>query len=210
MSFEALFFPVLIRRKRYSNYKKHSDYRQEIREDCQGRCVYCDAHENELGGAEYMTLDHLRPKSYRQYTGLAHNPTNLLWSCHTCNNKKENHWPAIGTSHTFIGAKGFLDPFLHNRRDYFSVKDTGELSATKDPATYMIQLLVLNRSASMMIRAKRIKNYQTYERMRKYYDTEKQKIESKLKRDTLTDSERETLLEAKINLDNMVPLLDAM
>ena len=59
MPADCLFFPNLRRREQYrtnSNgeyYANYQEYKQEIRKDCLGRCVYCDLHENELGGNEY-------------------------------------------------------------------------------------------------------------------------------------------------------------
>ncbi len=70
MKVEALFFPLLKRRKQYKTkrdgnyYANYNEYRQEIREDCLGRCVYCDRHENEIGGSESMKLDHFRPEKH--------------------------------------------------------------------------------------------------------------------------------------------------
>jgi 5-methylcytosine-specific restriction endonuclease McrA len=84
MANEPLFFPRLSRRGEYRRtrsggyYADYSEYKQEIREDCLGRCVYCDTHENETGGAESMELDHFRPKKYPEYANLINNPHNLV------------------------------------------------------------------------------------------------------------------------------------
>ena len=51
------FYPKITRRSTYSckkngeNYN-YGHYRQEIRQDCLERCVYCDILENECGGEE--------------------------------------------------------------------------------------------------------------------------------------------------------------
>src|SRR6266487_2045748 len=104
-----LYFPRLRRRATYSAFRKYNEYRQEIRIDCQGRCVYCDAHENEIGGIEFMTLDHFKPKD--KYTHLKNKPANLLWSCYICNHSKGSLWPAYGTLLNMISGNGFVDPF---------------------------------------------------------------------------------------------------
>lgn len=153
MANRALYFPRLERRKTYSTFSAYREYRQEIREDCQGRCVYCDAHENEIGGAESMTLDHFRPKD--KFGHLAHDPSNLVWSCQTCNRNKSNYWPAIGTTSTFVKRGGFVDPFTEDMHEYFSIEASGELIPLKRPARYLIQTLKLNRQGVKVLREAR-------------------------------------------------------
>src|SRR6266478_6822060 len=96
------FFPLLKRRDPYEKkdtgeYYHYTHYRVVIAEDCQGRCVYCDVHEDEIGGRECMELDHFRPYSITEFNHLEHNPLNLHHSCRRCNLLKSNHWPATGT-----------------------------------------------------------------------------------------------------------------
>ncbi|MFN8453312.1 MAG: HNH endonuclease signature motif containing protein [Anaerolineae bacterium] len=166
MSTHELFFPRLIRRNQYRTtrsgeyYADYSEYKQEIREDCLGRCVYCDCHENELGGPESMNLDHFRPKKYKDFEHLINDPHNLVWTCGGCNKLKLHHWPALGTIGTVLGENGFIDPFLENRLEYFEIRQDGELIPLKPPAAYMEKLLVLNRLTSKLRRQWR---YQAHE-----------------------------------------------
>lgn len=160
MSLQELFFPNLERREQYSltgngsYYADYTVYRQEIREDSLGRCVYCDGHENEVGGQENMQLDHFRPRKH--FASLHNDPNNLVWSCAGCNRLKHDHWPALGTDETMIGEQGFVDRFAESQWDYFRVLDNGELESVKSPASYMIELLSLNRQLRKVIRQKRI------------------------------------------------------
>ncbi len=154
-----------------------------------------------------MTLDHLRPKAFGVYKNLKNDPRNLVWSCHTCNNKKENHWPALGTSYTHVGGMGFLDPFIDNRREYFKVRESGEIEALKDPAQYMIQVLLLNRTMAQKLREKRIRNYQICEEFENLYHSKMEKLNKKLASDKLSDEERSTILEAKDDLDKMLEII---
>lgn len=162
MQNESLFFPLLSRRKQYTKtrngryYADYTMYKQEIREDCLGRCVYCDSHENETGGAESMDLDHFRPKKYAEFAHLTNDPHNLLWACRGCNRLKGPHWPALGTPHTAKGKEGFIDPFAHNRLDYLKVLLSGDLVAIKPPADYQIKLLSLNRPSKTRLRELRL------------------------------------------------------
>lgn len=163
MTFRSLFLPHLTRRLNYPHYRKYSQYREEIRQDCKGRCVYCDVHENELGGADQMTIDHFRPKSIDEFKHLQHEPTNLVWACRICNENKQSKWPAIGTSQTYVKDQGFIDPFIEDRNLFFDVTITGEFVALANPARWMIARLRLNRSNVQRIRRKRIESYKLCE-----------------------------------------------
>jgi len=158
MAHQSLHFPELTRRPKYERRADYREYRQDIRVDCQGRCVYCDAHENELGGKEKMTIDHFRPKS--RFSRLKHDPHNLVWACSICNGYKEDDWPAFGTPHTCVNSKGFIDPFVEKLCEYFDVLPDGSLQAIKDPALYLIDKLKLNRTGSKKIRENRNKRYE--------------------------------------------------
>lgn len=162
MANESLFFPRLSRRGEYRKtrsgdyYADYSTYKQEIREDCLGRCVYCDTHENETGGAESMELDHFRPKKHPEYADLINDPHNLVWACRGCNRFKGSHWPAIGTEGMVNDEEGFIDPFAENRRDYFQVFRGGKIDSIKPPGNYIIKLLALNRYSRKRLRELRI------------------------------------------------------
>ena len=190
MSVNSLFFPKLKRRKQYRTnsegeyYVNYQAYRQEIRQDCLGRCVYCDLHENELSGQAGMHIDHFRPKD--KFRELANNPHNLVWSCAPCNGNKSNHWPALGTDNTFVGNEGFIDPFEENRLDYFKVRSDGSIIPLKPPAEYMEKLLVLNRNTS---RVKRKLRYQAH-KLIPALEREIAKLEQK---NSLSDEEAERL-----------------
>ena len=168
MSPDNLFFPALQRRKQYrltrtgEYYADYGEYKQEIREDCLGRCVYCDCHENELGGPESMNLDHFRPRKHFEH--LANNPYNLVWACTGCNRFKLDHWPALESNDTVSGEEGFIDPFTEERIDYFEIHQDGELIPLKPPAAYVISLLMLNRPIPKRQRRSR---YQSYELLSK-------------------------------------------
>lgn len=159
---ERLFFPLLKRREQYSvkrngeYYADYGYYKEEIRVDCLGRCVYCDTHENELNGPSSMALDHFRPKDYEQFTALISDPHNLVWACSACNRAKWNYWPALGTDETVLNGEGFIDPFLEDRTTYFYVADDGEIVAIKPPAKYVIELLNLNRPTPVQRRKARL------------------------------------------------------
>jgi hypothetical protein len=155
-----MYFPEMMRRRNYKkkengeNYLTYSIYYDEIAEDCQYRCVYCDVMISELGG-ESMHLDHFCPQ--RHFAHLENDPMNLVLACPKCNQLKSDWWPEKdGTSQN--GVNGFIDPFSSRRLDYFRVEESGLLVAIKPPSQYIIKLLALNRPTRCQIRrARRIK-----------------------------------------------------
>ncbi|MDM8520364.1 HNH endonuclease signature motif containing protein [Anaerolineales bacterium HSG6] len=201
---DTLFFPRLQRREQYrltrngEYYSNYQVYKEEIREDCLGRCIYCDSHENELGGPEAMNLDHFRPETYEEFKRLINDPNNLVWSCRACNRKKWHHWPALGTDDTVVGEEGFIDPFETDRRKYFKVRQDGEITPLAPPAMYLINLLALNRPTP---KRRRHLRYQAYELIPKL-DTEIAKL---MQMPHLSDEEQrklELLQESKSNIED--------
>ena len=147
---DRVFFPVLARREAYSvkangNFYAYSHYRAEVAEDCKHRCVYCDAHADDAGGAEAMQLDHFRPESFPEFTHLVNDPGNLHYACGRCHLWKSDCWPARGTDETHNGTEGFVNPFSEDRLHYFEVGLDGTIRALRPPAAYMIRLLRLDR-----------------------------------------------------------------
>ena len=156
-----LFFPELTRREAYSvkangTFYTYSHYRSEIAEDCQHRCVYCDAKADEVGGAEAMQLDHFRPESFPEFKHLANDPRNIHYACGRCNLWKSDWWPARGSEGTHNGSEGFVDPFADDRRAYFEVLPDGRIQSLRPPAAYLIRLLRLDREFMRKLRELRI------------------------------------------------------
>ena len=156
-----MFFPTLTRRGAYSvkangSFYVYSYYKAEIAEDCQHRCVYCDAKADEVGGHEAMQLDHFRPESFPEFEHLVNDPRNLHYACGRCNLWKSDWWPARGSNATHNGTEGFIDPFTENRQSFFLVNADGSISPLQAPARYMIRLLRLDREFLRKTRELRI------------------------------------------------------
>lgn len=218
MSYKSLYFPRLRRRSSYSSSKKYKDYRQyrqEIREDCQGRCAYCDAHENEIGGVECMTLDHFKPQY--TYEHLKNDPNNLVWTCSKCNGFKGNICPVCGTIHksscTISNSGGFIDPFVENKHDYFDILPDGRLEALKVPAHFMIDTLMLNRTGAKKIRENRNKRYERRQKFEEICISSAKRYDNLLKNPSLSKEEKKEIHEAKVQLEQeyeqMIGLLDS-
>lgn len=152
-----MFFRVLQRREKYDkdengSYYDYKIYRQAIAEDCQYRCVYCDSHQDSVGGLLAMEMDHFRPwnKKFgntgeKRFEHLRDDPTNLVHACGVCNGFKWAHWPTENPGIAYDHEKGWIDPFLENRSDFLTVQIDGTLQGVKPPAEYQIRKLRLNR-----------------------------------------------------------------
>lgn len=154
-----LFFPKLQRVGGYptksdGSHYRYAYYREYIRTDCQQRCVYCDSHETEIGGAEAMQLDHFRPEAL--FGALIDDPLNLHYGCARCNLLKSKHWPAGRADCCHDGETGFIDPFAQDRAEYFRVGEDGVLTALRSPAKYLIGLLHLQREHLRKLRLRRL------------------------------------------------------
>ena len=154
-----LFFPRLQRAggyptRRDGSHYGYAYYREYIRIDCQQRCVYCDSHESEVGGAEAMQLDHFRPEAL--FEALINDPLNLHYGCARCNLLKSKQWPARHASRCHDGEIGFIDPFAEDRAEYLAVGNDGILVALRHPAKYMIGLLHLQREHLRKLRLRRL------------------------------------------------------
>lgn len=67
-------------------FYRHEDIKTALKESSFEKCAFCEGKPAETGFAE---VEHFHPKSI--YTEKAFEWTNLLFSCHACNNKKLNH-----------------------------------------------------------------------------------------------------------------------
>ncbi|MBL0385842.1 TIGR02646 family protein [Tumebacillus sp. ITR2] len=74
-----------------NRYRK-TDVQVSLRSMYQRKCCYC---ENLIGISDYEHIDHLKPKSLRQFHQLTFEWSNLHWSCQRCNQKKGNKWDDV-------------------------------------------------------------------------------------------------------------------
>jgi len=158
MKTKPTFFGALKRRNSYDTdpksgaYYAYTYYREAIAEDCNKRCVYCDSHEDTVGGREAMQIDHFRPwnkpfgkTKERKFEHLKHVPENLLHACGVCNRFKSAHWPTDNPDLSHDEEKGWIDPFVEPRNDYLAINSDGTISPCKPPGEYIITTLRLNR-----------------------------------------------------------------
>lgn len=151
------FFPQLRRRASYLGSSGGSGYRRfriEVAEDCLKRCFYCDSKQDEIGGDPTMELDHFRPQN--DFQQLIDEPTNLVYACRSCNNKKRADWPAGTSAGTHVNGEGYIDGFIVQRSAFFLVQSDGTINARQIPAEYVIKRLALNRPLLKSLRRRAI------------------------------------------------------
>jgi len=188
------FFPLLSRREHYSRkadgaHYSYSYFRErfqhEIAEDCKLRCVYCDSHEDDVGGRESMQIDHFRPYTKAGFEKLEDDAKNFHHACARCNLLKSDKWPCSHATEPHDDTVGFIDPFVEDRRLYFKVSDEGELVPLRGPAQYLIRVLALNRRYLKLLRLK--KRFQGL--LRKYEAEKLPQWEAALRGEGMTLSE---------------------
>jgi hypothetical protein len=72
------------------------------------RCAYCLASETEVASGEAygaFEVEHFRPES--RFETLAHQYSNLMWTCGTCNAAKADYWPSPAQE---AAGKCWVDP----------------------------------------------------------------------------------------------------
>jgi len=169
MELGPTFFSPLKRRDGYETnptdgcFYAYAHYRIVIAEDCGCRCVYCDCHEDSVGGREAMEIDHFRPwqKGFGQlkekkFEHLKNERKNLVHACGSCNGFKWSHWPTEDPGRSYDHEKGWIEPFEECRADFLEVLNDCIVRARKPPGEYQIRKLRLNRPLLKRLRENRI------------------------------------------------------
>ncbi len=145
--------PRIVRKETPPPMKGRDGYlkaREHLRRDFQQRCAYCMVHEQQIGGREVFSIDHLHPRSKG---GRVNDYANLYWSCGGCNHFKSESWPTPAERRQ--GAR-FADPC--REQDYgvhFIENEQGELVPQTRCGEYHILTLRLNRLSRVQYRRAR-------------------------------------------------------
>jgi hypothetical protein len=178
---------LLRRRPNPPTRRNYQAYKPFLREDFEYRCVYCDVHENELGGPRIYTVEHFKPKSI--FTELETTYTNLLYGCAICNTYKGNDWPS---NDPLADGKGYIDPCDHDYADHIALSPESKFEGQTDVGRYMIKRMHLNRPQLITVRKDRLKWETLCKETLALYDDILLTIEEKLTGGTLTaDKKRE-------------------
>lgn len=122
-------------------YTDHLSYRPFLRIDFRERCAYCERTEVWLGGTDFFTVDHFRPRS--KFPELSFHYPNLYYACGKCNQHKANTWPNENLS-----AKGFRlsDPCEEDMySEHLRELEEGTLESLDNCGRYTCDHIRLNR-----------------------------------------------------------------
>ncbi|CAN2043666.1 HNH nuclease domain-containing protein [Candidatus Magnetomoraceae bacterium gMMP-1] len=122
------------RRTDIVNKSRYQDYKQELREDFNTRCGYCNDHEGLRN--TFYEIDHFIPKILLKKNEYA-DYTNLVFSCRYCNNSKRKKWPTNDRDKCNDGKIGFIDPCNKNYDSQFTRNSIGKIIPQSELGKWM-------------------------------------------------------------------------
>jgi len=112
------------------DYRAH---RKSLEEDFNHRCGYCD--DIDIFKRAHYEIDHFIPKSFlkkifpitEEYKNKEQEYSNLVYSCHFCNNAKGEEWPTGSMEIHNKDNTGFIDPCKSEYDNQFERNEKGEI-----------------------------------------------------------------------------------
>ena len=95
------------RRESSQETNQYSNHRNNLKEDFNQRCGYCD--DSDRWRDNYYEIDHFVPRQYLQTIKITEY-NNLVYSCRSCNSAKRDKWPTGNEKLHNDGKQGFIDP----------------------------------------------------------------------------------------------------
>jgi|SRR5579884_401454 len=106
--------------------------REALRRRFQFRCGYCGVNERDAGAE--LTVDHFQPRSQ----GGLHDPDNLVYCCHACNEFKGDFWQPTSS-------RRILHPLKDDLAEHLIEQEDGTLRPLSETGAFHIEKLHLNR-----------------------------------------------------------------
>lgn len=114
------------------DYRKH---KEQLREDFNKCCGYCDGYDHYSGGWRGYQIDHFAPHS--KFPDLKEVYANLVYSCAFCNRSKSNKWIGEDADKPNNGTEGFVDPCEESYSDHLTRRDDGGIIAVTALGEYI-------------------------------------------------------------------------
>lgn len=122
----------------------YQDWKPQLAEEAEGRCVYCAIFDAELGGQRNFHVEHYKPKSLPEFVSLKNDYDNLFYACPICNTFKSNSWFPIKENDW--DSSQYPNPALYNYGDFFEITtDVFTITGNNVVGEFLIQRLHLNR-----------------------------------------------------------------
>jgi hypothetical protein len=118
--------------------KNYTEHRDDLKQDFNNRCGYCDDHDK-FKRANFE-IDHFIPKnilkktytSPEDYKKKEQEYSNLVYSCKLCNSAKWKHW-----------SSNFIDPCKFEYDEQFERKENGEIKPITELGKWIYKTLKL-------------------------------------------------------------------
>jgi 5-methylcytosine-specific restriction endonuclease McrA len=134
--------------QKVSDYKEHRD---NLREDFDKRCGYCN--DPDCFRRAHYEIDHFIPKNFlkkkffikKEYKIKEQEYSNLVYSCHFCNNAKGEKWPTGSMEIHHKNNIGFIDPCKSDYDKQFERNENGEIISKTELGNWICKTLKLWR-----------------------------------------------------------------
>lgn len=173
------------KRRQVATKSRYQEYRDELREDFNASCGYCD-DKDEFQDKSTFHIDHFAPKS--KFPDLELSYGNLVYSCRFCNVAKSNKWVMESYEVSHNGENGFVDPCNVDYDKHIYRNSKGMILSSTKLGDYMVKELNLGLMRHEYLwKARKLRSQR--HRLEELLDTAPRGSES-----------REQILEAIVNL----------
>jgi 5-methylcytosine-specific restriction endonuclease McrA len=145
------------RREMVKNVRNYKEHRDNLREDFEKRCGYCG--DIDIFKRAYYEIDHFIPKKFlkekypitEEYKNKEQEYSNLVYSCHFCNNTKGEKWPTSSMEIHHKNNVGFIDPCNTEYDKQFKRNENGEIISMTELGNWIYKTLKLWKSEHAFI-----------------------------------------------------------
>lgn len=126
----------------------YKQWKNIVRDECKGQCVYCAIGEGNFGGVRNFHLDHYRPK--KLFSALENAISNLFYACSICNSFKGADWPDEPSDD--FSNFCYPDP---SKVDYSTIlfqDKAGVVTSPTKSGQYLVERLFINRPQMILLR----------------------------------------------------------
>lgn len=142
--------PIRQRKHQPKPVNKYTEYREQLREEFDFACAYCEILESERGGQAAFEIDHYKPQK-ECGADEVNKYDNLMYSCRQCNSSKGGHWP---NQNNLVQGEFVLNPFLHDVDEHLD-KQLPAWRYRTDAGKWNIRRLRLSSTSRQKLRASR-------------------------------------------------------
>lgn len=134
------------------------EFREQVRQRARCACEFCGVSETDVGGL--LTIDHFQPQS----KGGSDELENLIYSCASCNQYKQDYWP---TSESDLR---LWNPREESAAAHFVELNDGRVVAISPSGEFTIRRLRLNRMPLVGYRMRRRQRTEEIRLLSRYRD----------------------------------------